>query len=289
MASALGPPIRRTLLLTIGALAVGYVGVHLALFVAQDRLLYPAPPPVERMADDFEVLDGRDADPPYFAAWLPGPKGAAVIVLLHGNGGQASSQLRPARKWHDRGYGVLVVEYPGYGPLHELEPSEAALRASAAAALDQLEARHGVGPKRLVLVGRSLGTGVATALAVSGYGGAVVLVSPFTSIPAAAASRYPWAIGVETLVRDRFDNLVRAGRVSQPTLVAHGDRDAMVPVDQGRAVAAALPDARLLVLDGAGHNDVFRWHDGVLIDEIDAFLHGVPGLIGADSATETTL
>ena len=42
-------------------------------------------------------------------------------------------------------------------------------------------------------------------------------------------------------------------RIDAPTLVAVGDRDPFVPVDQAVQLARALPDGRLLVVPDAGH------------------------------------
>jgi pimeloyl-ACP methyl ester carboxylesterase len=44
------------------------------------------------------------------------------------------------------------------------------------------------------------------------------------------------------------------GRLQVPTLVIHGDADPLVPVENGRITAAAVPGAKLLVLPGMGHD-----------------------------------
>jgi pimeloyl-ACP methyl ester carboxylesterase len=59
------------------------------------------------------------------------------------------------------------------------------------------------------------------------------------------------------VVRDRFDNLAKAPSVSIPTLVVHGAKDTLVPVEMGHAVGAAIPGARTVVLEGHGHNDMW--------------------------------
>ena len=43
------------------------------------------------------------------------------------------------------------------------------------------------------------------------------------------------------------------GRIASPTLVIHGSEDRYVPPANARALAEAIPGARLLVLEGAGH------------------------------------
>jgi pimeloyl-ACP methyl ester carboxylesterase len=49
------------------------------------------------------------------------------------------------------------------------------------------------------------------------------------------------------------DTSARLGQVSTPTLIVHGAEDKLIPVANGRQVAALIPDARLELLEGVGH------------------------------------
>jgi 3-oxoadipate enol-lactonase len=51
----------------------------------------------------------------------------------------------------------------------------------------------------------------------------------------------------------RFDDSAEVGRISSPTLVIHGSEDRYVPPSNARALAEAIPNARLRILEGAGH------------------------------------
>jgi pimeloyl-ACP methyl ester carboxylesterase len=140
----------------------------------------------------------------------------------------------------------------------------------AEAALDAL-AKRGVGPDHITLAGVSLGTGVATEMARRGRGSALVLVSPYTSITA-MAQRTAWFLPTSVLVPDRFDTLGKAPSIRLPTLVVHGDADEVIPVVMGRTVAAAIDGARLRIVAGGHHNDLFAV-DTSLVDAIAA--HGI--------------
>jgi pimeloyl-ACP methyl ester carboxylesterase len=50
------------------------------------------------------------------------------------------------------------------------------------------------------------------------------------------------------------DRTPRLGSVQAPTLVIHGGQDPLVDVSGGRATAAAIPGAELVVIDGMGHD-----------------------------------
>jgi pimeloyl-ACP methyl ester carboxylesterase len=51
-----------------------------------------------------------------------------------------------------------------------------------------------------------------------------------------------------------YDEGVEVERVEAPALVIHGDEDLIVPVENGRMLAARLPNARYVELPGRGHN-----------------------------------
>ncbi len=104
----------------------------------------------------------------------------------------------------------------------------------------------------MVLVGNSLGSGVATQLATEMRPRALVLVSGFTSLPDVAAAKLPW-LPVRLLVRDRFDNLAKIGAVAVPVLVLHGERDRIIPFAHAQTLADAAPDGTLIPFPEAGH------------------------------------
>ena len=186
---------------------------------------------------------------------LPAPPGARTIVHFHNNRDTAVDAADLARRLHARGFGVLLVEYRGYGLSRGADPSEEGLYDDAEAALDQLAAR-GVGPDQVVLWGTSLGTAVAAEMARRGRGAALVLVTPYTSIPDVVTARVPLA-PAGLLVPDRFDTLGKTAEIRVPTLIIHGDEDEIVPFWMGRRLSDAIAGARLLRVAGGHHGDLF--------------------------------
>jgi len=88
-------------------------------------------------------------------------------------------------------------------------------------------------PADVVLVGRSLGGAVATALAAEQGAAALVLQSTFTRLTDAAASHYPW-LPVHWLMRNRYDSLGRLTDYAGPVLISHARADEIVPFEQGK-------------------------------------------------------
>lgn len=184
------------------------------------------------------------------------PSARPTLLYFHGNGEAAVANLDTAGLFAAQGLDVVVAEYRGYGGCPG-SPSEEGLLRDARAAVALACARTGARPEDLVLFGRSLGSGVAAALAAEGVGRAVVLLSPYTSILDLAADLVPRPLA-RLALRDTFRSRERLLAATQPVVVLHGTRDPVIPFAHGEALAAALGQRATLVrLEGAGHNDVF--------------------------------
>ncbi len=86
--------------------------------------------------------------------------------------------------------------------------------------------------------------------------------------------------------RDRIDVVDLAAQVTTPTLVAHAREDRVVPVEEGRLLAARIPDARFVLLESANHillSDEPAWR--VFRSELRAFLGTEPAPSGGEVAT----
>jgi pimeloyl-ACP methyl ester carboxylesterase len=263
------------LLLTVLTVAALYAGVCALVFANQRRLIYPAPHgPLARPPEGvgYRVLPAAGGLPEVHLLDVPAPGGAGpTVVYLHGNGEQVLDAVTLAEGLAAQGMGLLAVEYPGYG-FAPGAPGEAAIYAAAERALALL-AERGVPGGDVVLLGRSLGSGVAVELARRGHGARVVLVSPFTSLGDMAARLFFW-LPARLLLRDRYASLDKAPLVRQPVLVLHGERDTLVPVEMGRRLAERLPHGTFVQVPHVGHNDILVGAGDPLHRRIAAFVRG---------------
>jgi uncharacterized protein len=250
-------------------LAAGALALLLLVYFEQRRLIYfpdrevPSPRTLglsSVVEAEFAAEDGVALRGWFAPAWDP-PRRLAVLVA-HGNGGSVADRAPLLRALPRLGLDVLVFDYRGYGKSADVAPTEDGLYRDGRAALAWLRQRTGLPTQRLVLYGESLGTGVAVELAhelLPDSPAALVLQSPFTSLPDAAATHYPF-LPVRLLLRDRYDNLAKLPALRAPLLVLHGTRDAIVPVAEGRALcAAASGPKRFVEVPKRDHNDL--WAD----------------------------
>jgi hypothetical protein len=176
-----------------------------------------------------------------------------LVLYFHGNGGALRHRAERFRALIDAGFGLVALSYRGYGGSSG-SPTEAGLIADAEAAYE-FAAAH-VAPERIAVVGESLGTGVAVALAATHQIGRLVLESPFASAVEIGARVY-WYLPVRLLMKDTFRSDQRIGQVRAPLLVLHGARDQVVPIASGeRLFALANEPKRFERFAEAGHNDL---------------------------------
>ena len=215
------PRARRVLVWIVGLGLALYLGLCALLYLQQRRLIYyPQFTRVAPAQTDF-TLDRPDA---VLRGWVVNP-GRQDAVLYFGGNAEAVEGNREAFARRLPSHTVYLVAYRGYGA-SDGEPSEAALLADALALHDDIATRHPNG--RVAVVGRSLGSGVATHVASERDIADLVLITPFDSLAAVARSHYP-AFPVGLLLKDRYDSAARLPRHRGRLLVLRAGLDAVVP------------------------------------------------------------
>lgn len=200
----------------------------------------------------------------------PGAEGTAVA--LHGWGSSALDLLPLGRDLHRQGLNVLLVDAGGHGRSDAVTfTSMPRFAEDLQAALIWVRADPQLGTGRLVLVGHSVGAGACLLAArdAAPVDGLVLLASmadPRTvmrrmlqsaHVPAALV---PVALRVvEHVIGRRFRDFAPCRVIADldvPVLIVHGDADQTVPVSEAHLLAAAAQHAELIVVPGAGHNEL---------------------------------
>lgn len=248
------------LLVVLAALVL----LHALVYFAQERMIFFPQPlademraAVHRAQPDAEEISLPAAGGQRLHGWFlrngAGTRGAPALIYFGGNAEEVSHLALEAAELH--GISLALFNYRGYGRSTG-EPGEQALFADALAIYDHVAALHGVDARRVVVMGRSLGSGVATYLASQRPVAALVLVTPYDSMAAVARTHYPFLL-TGPLLRHPFDSASRARTIDAPMLALLAGADTVVPPQRGEALARAWRGpVRSVVLPKAGHNDI---------------------------------
>jgi fermentation-respiration switch protein FrsA (DUF1100 family) len=236
----------KLLRLPLAVVGVAYVAFALyAPFLAQ-RLLYYPQFGSARAPEGLRKIKGDEGE--LAVLYLPNPAAQFTLWYFHGNAEDLGDIEPVLREYHEAGFSVFAVEYPGFG--HSAgRPSEAAIYAAARKGREYLRNELKVPAERTILLGHSLGGGSALELATDEKVAGLVLQSTFVS---AYRVMTRWPI----LPFDQYKNLEKMARVRCPILVLHGRADEVIGFHHGEALFAAAPEPkRSLWVDEAGHNN----------------------------------
>lgn len=238
--------------LALGLVALGQSRLVYLPGVQRELAATPADVGLAYQDVSLETADGERLG----AWWVPHPTARGAVILFNGNAGNRSHRLGYARMLHDLGYACLLFDYRGFDASSG-RPSEAGTALDGDAAWRFVTLTQGVEPRRVVLLGESLGSAVATELAARQAAlGALVLASGFTSVPDLGAELY-WYLPVRRLARIHYPTVDRLPQVRAPVLIAHSPQDELVPFAHAQRLYAAAPEPKTLLVLAGGHNDGF--------------------------------
>jgi len=265
---------QKFLSVTLGVLAAAYVLFAAAVYLKQEAMIFQGStlPADHQFHFDlpFEertiAVDGARLSGIRFTQDDP----LGLIFFLHGNGGNLESWTSGADYYQRVNYDMFMFDYRGYGKSTGNIRSEAQLHEDVRKAWDSIAPQYV--DKPIVIYGRSLGAALAAELAAHVDAEKVILVSPFSSLEAMAKAQYP--LLPSALVRYPLRTSEVIGKIKSPIVLVHGDRDTLIPIEQSEILLKlANGRAKLLVIAGAGHNDVHQYRS-----YIDGLTAELPGL-----------
>jgi uncharacterized protein len=281
--------LRRWVRRTIRVAVIAYVAVCLILYFFQNALIFPGAYVHDResatvhAAPGREILhlhaaDGRDVAAVFGnaldAVGTPRADAASrpTILFFYGNGDCIKTSMELFDELRRLGANVLIPEYEGY-PMSGGKLSEAGIHATANAAYAYLLTRHDVDPKRIVLIGRSLGGAPAIDLASREPVAGLITVSAFTTMDEMARKVVPF-IPTSLALKVHFNNEEKIAQVKCPILLVHGTHDTFVPFSMmGRLAAKARAPVTQYPVRGGDHNDIFLVGGQELMAKIGKFVN----------------
>jgi fermentation-respiration switch protein FrsA (DUF1100 family) len=187
-----------------------------------------------------------------------------LILYFHGNYLDLGHLDDIAEILNTKGYSVLAMDYRGYG-LSTGEPTEDVIYDDAKTLLD-LAHKMGYQDENVIVLGRSVGTGIATELALHAQFKLLVLISPY-------ASTYRVMTTVPVLLFDKFNNLAKMPNIKIPLFIVHGSTDNIIaPWHSEELIQAHLGKKQRVLIDGAGHNDIWQFDPDTVFQELAHFI-----------------
>lgn len=239
-----------------------YAGLLAALALMQKRFVFnpsDADCPVVPATDTHEItamslpVQGGST----LKGWLLRPDKPDALnpaIIYYGGRSEEVSWLKGAASWFPS-HVMLALNYRGYGE-SDGDPTEKALFTDGLDQFDWLIKQAGVDPKAVTLIGRSLGTGVASYVAAQRPAEKVVLITPYDSILAVARRRF-WFTPLSLILRHKFDSVAYAKGARQPCLALLAERDDVVPAEHTHKLLQAWQgDTKLVSIPGSDHYDI---------------------------------
>jgi pimeloyl-ACP methyl ester carboxylesterase len=279
----------------LGAGALGFAGDGALLESLEQRLLFsPRAVDLESLRAfgsserGLEEVRIRTPDGVTLHGWLKQPtakrpgKRYPLVIVYGGVRREVSAFLRRGDLPGE--WGWLMVNYRGFG-LSEGAPSERHVVADAKQVYDWAAARPDVDRASIVVLGRSLGTYVAVAVAAAREARALILATPFDSFVALGEKRFP-DLPVSWLVAGRYDAAALAPLISAPALFLLAEKDEVTPAENGLALARQWGGLTTTVLlQGASHFGIERRED--FWRSVRGYLRAIPATSSARGSSRS--
>lgn len=271
----------QVLIWTLMATVIGYFSLLLLVYISQSRLMYYPVAEIYQTPSalglDFEEVWLQSGKEHTIHGWfVPSKNARGTVLFSHGNAGNISGRLETIRILHNLDVNVLIYDYRGYGKSSG-SPSEEATYEDVWAAWTFLTENKNMPADEIILMGRSLGGGVAAWLAsrTDPPAGGLILESTFISAKALAAELYP-IFPVRWMMKFEYPTQRYLQSISVPLLILHSPDDALIPFHHGRELFKSASEPKTFFemkgSHGGGHVESGKAYVKALDDFFDLAL-----------------
>ncbi|AIF81035.1 hypothetical protein I862_02360 [endosymbiont of Acanthamoeba sp. UWC8] len=250
--------IKKNIFRIIIACMVLYLGVMGYIYLNQRTLLYH--PEQEMIGLESYNMPGTEEiflttkDGVKIQAWYKKPDtGKEMVIFYHGNSGHIPQRIDKLKELNAMGYGFIIPAWRGFGK-SEGFPTEKGILNDAEATIEFIK-KEGYDLKKVIVIGESLGTGVATQMAAKHEFKGLLLITPYTTIQDRASEIY-FYIPVKYLLKDNFDTINNISKVKVPVIIIHGDNDEIIPHTHSLKIIEKVNEPKkLIIYPGINHTN----------------------------------
>lgn len=239
-----------------------YILLCSAEFFLQDKIIFAKPKlseyavTVSAKTNNIENLELKMKDGTKLKGWLlknSKSEKSNLLIYFGANAEELSCTIPRMSKF--KNWSVVLINYRGYGA-SEGTPGEKELYSDSLDIYDYFSCRNDINKKNIVVMGRSIGTGVATYLASKRSISSVILVSPYETLTSVFKEKCPF-LPTDLLLKYKFDSISRAPSIKSPVLIIVGTEDILIPKWHSKKLAEAWGgQVNFEEINGAGHNTV---------------------------------
>ncbi len=249
-----------------------YIGFIVLLYLLQNTFVY-IPPSLSKVdlsrLNSFVHQEVETADGLKIKGYYKQPlQGRPIILQFHGNGSHPAWEYPKFSRLIEKGYGLFLAEYRGYGG-NVGAPNENSLYKDGDAYMRWILANPDIKNSPVILYGSSIGSGVAVDVA-SKYPQtkALILEVPFNNLSEVASWHYPYIPFINYMMKNKFPNEDKIVSVTAPKLFILAGQDKIVPMQYGKKLALAAADPKeAYVLEEASHINVYNQGAMKIVDD----------------------
>lgn len=203
---------------------------------------------------DFEEINLQTNDQKTLNGLLfkaQNPKG--LIFYLHGNAGALDSWAEVAPTYTRLGYDVFILDYRGFGKSSGRIHSQAQLFSDAQLAYSEMQKRYQ--EDKIVVLGYSIGTGMASKIAASNQPKMLILQAPYFSLVDLIQHKFPIIPAFLIKYQLRTDQYLKECKM--PVVIFHGDQDEVIYYESSLKLEKILKASdKMVTLKGQAHGGI---------------------------------
>ncbi len=237
-----------------------YCGIGIGMYYLQEWIIFHPKKLDSNYTFHFDMpfkeinIPVNETDTINMIQFLPAdsvPKG--VVVYYHGNKNNVEHYAKYAKNFTKHGYEVWIEDYPGYGKSSG-ERTEQKLYEQAAQVQRMAAAKYPA--DKIIIYGRSLGSGLAAYIASLTKNKRLILETPYYSIPAIFDS-YTFIYPVNSMINYKIPAYEYLQAVDEPVTILHGTNDWMIPYRCAAKLKKYLkPGDEFVTIENGGHNNL---------------------------------